>query len=295
MPERELTIDVEFENYLFGVPQQTDDQLDASLGLEGGAIDPVTVWKGKDILVDGHRRVRRCRALGLPQPTVREREFLNREDVFAWMDTYQAGRRNLNDLQLAVVTDRILKRDIQQHGTKYGSMQRVAAATGQDVRQVARMRDLGEAIASLPESVRKRIQSGQLTPTQQEVLALAQLPEMHILRIIRELDAGSITNIWEGVEGEGTPRPPKDAPFDPGASQERTEPFKTEAAPKPDIKLDKRDVKEFFKDAFAHLGRLKSVITDHRDLAVGLANKVLAKIEHIDSHLHDWKDNGDEE
>lgn len=288
----DLTIDAEFESFLPGVPKLTDDELEASIARDGRPTKPITVWKGKDIVVDGHRRLRVCRKLGLPFE-VEEREFLNRKDVLAWMVSEQLSRRNLNDLDWAKFSHILLQAD-----GKRGAAKRVAEATGVTVRTVYRREHLNDALAKLPEEIRKRIERGQLTPTQQEVFALAELPEFHILRVVREFDSGAARSLWEAIQGDEASRPANDAPLDSGGSGELAEPSERHnrdtVSPKVETKEDDWDSKEFFKAAFGHLGRFKSLMTQHRHRGVGISNKILAKIDHIDSHLSDWKENGDE-
>jgi ParB-like chromosome segregation protein Spo0J len=295
MADRELTIDAELEAWLPGVPQQTDDELAESLSRSGGPIDSIIVWKGKDIIVDGHRRYRMCQKLKLPY-TVREREFLNKDDVKAWMIKEQLARRNVapDDIVMAERTAWLLKHEQARSRSKGEATDRVATTIGKDKRTVYRHKNVAEALDKLPEPVRNRIRSGQLEPTHTEVLALAELPEMHVNRLMRELDAGAHDCLGDALFGKGHKKPKKDAPLDLEALEEAPEP---PPQPKRDTvsKNDDRDPKEFFRRAFAALGRFKGEILHHQDWAVGIANKILAKIDHIDSHLNDWRDNGDEE
>ncbi len=71
--------------------------------LSEGCRDPLAVWKksdGKLILVDGHNRLEICRRHILPYK-IRKIDFLDIEEVKAWMVDNQLGRRNLNPDQLS--------------------------------------------------------------------------------------------------------------------------------------------------------------------------------------------------
>jgi len=52
------------------------------------------VWKGHNILVDGHNRYEICTAHGKPFETV-EIEFASRDDAMVWIIDNQFSRRNL--------------------------------------------------------------------------------------------------------------------------------------------------------------------------------------------------------
>ena len=60
-----------------------------------GVIDPLIIWKGTGILVDGHNRFRICKKLGIPYKT-QEMEFEDINAAKTWMIKNQLGRRNLN-------------------------------------------------------------------------------------------------------------------------------------------------------------------------------------------------------
>ena len=61
---------------------------------EEGCRDALVVWKGHNILVDGHNRYEICTAHGKPFETV-EMEFASRDDVMVWIIDNQFSRRNL--------------------------------------------------------------------------------------------------------------------------------------------------------------------------------------------------------
>lgn len=63
-------------------------------------MDPIVVWKGYDIIVDGHHRYEICKRLQIPYG-IREVEFEDREAVKQWMLEHQLVRRNLNNFQRA--------------------------------------------------------------------------------------------------------------------------------------------------------------------------------------------------
>ena len=96
-----LIIDSEFESL---IPKLADNEYE---GLKEdiknrGCRDPVVVWKGQNIVLDGHHRYRICTKLGIPFK-IEEYEFPNRTAAKIFMFTNQNSRRNLNPSQLAML------------------------------------------------------------------------------------------------------------------------------------------------------------------------------------------------
>ena len=90
-----IKIDTEFENLIPPLSKSELSDLHLSIDAEQGCHDPLVVWKGKNILVDGHNRIKRCREKGYPFPVV-EREFDDRDAARAYIINEQLGRRNLS-------------------------------------------------------------------------------------------------------------------------------------------------------------------------------------------------------
>ncbi|MCL2525650.1 MAG: hypothetical protein FWE46_01150 [Coriobacteriia bacterium] len=92
-----IVIDEEFKFLLPRLDEESSAALEASV-LEHGIRDALVLWKGHDILIDGHNRYGFAMKHGLPFKTV-ELEFPTREDVIVWIITTQIARRNLSPLQ----------------------------------------------------------------------------------------------------------------------------------------------------------------------------------------------------
>jgi hypothetical protein len=97
---RKLTIDQELQVL---IPKLADS---AYKGLQEeikdhGCRDPVIVWKGHDIILDGHNRYKICTEFNI-HFDIKEYEFANRTDVKIWMITNQNARRNLSTSQTAM-------------------------------------------------------------------------------------------------------------------------------------------------------------------------------------------------
>ena len=97
---KNLIIDSEFEALLPKLADSEYEGLKEDI-LEHGCRDPVVVWKGQNIVLDGHHRYRICTELGIPFEIV-EYEFPNRNEAKIFMITNQKSKRNLNASQLAM-------------------------------------------------------------------------------------------------------------------------------------------------------------------------------------------------
>lgn len=94
----DIIIDPEFEQLLPPLAADELAELEKSLS-EDGCIQPLVVWEGQYILVDGHNRYRLCQKLGVPFQTV-NKGFGSREQAMCWMYTTKLARRNLNSEML---------------------------------------------------------------------------------------------------------------------------------------------------------------------------------------------------
>jgi hypothetical protein len=92
-----ITVDHVFAGYIPALSDEELSQLEANLVENGGARDPLVVWRngGKDILLDGHNRYEICTRLDLPYE-VQPLEFGSRDEAADWIDRNQLGRRNLS-------------------------------------------------------------------------------------------------------------------------------------------------------------------------------------------------------
>jgi len=93
-----IKIDEQFRDL---IPKLTKDEkasLKLSISTEGQR-DPIIVWKGKNLIIDGHNRYEILQELNVPAKKI-DMAFIDRDEVMVWMIDNQRGRRNLskNDL-----------------------------------------------------------------------------------------------------------------------------------------------------------------------------------------------------
>lgn len=105
------TIDPEFNSLLVPLTEHENTLLLVSLKREG-CRDPLTVWAGHNILLDGHARLRLCQEHGIPF-AVREIDLSDRRAAREWVWQNQAGRRNMRPAA-AAYTRGVLYRSIEK-------------------------------------------------------------------------------------------------------------------------------------------------------------------------------------
>lgn len=102
-----LTLKVEPE-FKALIPPLTNDEyaaLKESIKTHG-CHDPLIIWKGRNIILDGHNRYQICRELDLRFEVV-EIELSSHTDAKIWMIKNQRARRNLNESQRAMLAVRL--------------------------------------------------------------------------------------------------------------------------------------------------------------------------------------------
>lgn len=97
--EIEIVVDEEIESLIPKLSPEEFSQLEDSICNEG-CREPVVVWKGRGILLDGHHRLAVCKKHGLQCRAV-EIELPDRDAAKIWVLRNQLGRRNLNNWQRA--------------------------------------------------------------------------------------------------------------------------------------------------------------------------------------------------
>jgi hypothetical protein len=88
-----IKIDQEFKKLIIPLSKEEQDQLEQNIRA-GGCRDPLVVWKGQDILLDGHHRLEICKKHNLSYEVVYV-ELPDRDAARNWIRDNQLGRRNL--------------------------------------------------------------------------------------------------------------------------------------------------------------------------------------------------------
>ena len=90
----DIFFDNEFRNLIPPLQPDEREHLETSLKAEGNRV-PITIWKEKQLLLDGHNRYDICTANNIPLKAAEELSFPDREAAMIWIIDNQLGRRNI--------------------------------------------------------------------------------------------------------------------------------------------------------------------------------------------------------
>ena len=113
-----ITIDPDFKNLLRPLTEEEFDQLEKNLLRDGSPI--ITLWKGHNIIIDGHHTHEICLKHNIPF-TTREIELAERSDVINWMFDFQLGRRNLTEKEKSYYRAKQYNSLKKERGGNYGN------------------------------------------------------------------------------------------------------------------------------------------------------------------------------
>jgi hypothetical protein len=194
--------DVQADPELAGlVPPPTKDErarLEASL-LEEGCRSPLAVWKGRNVLLDGHERLALCRRYGLPFRTV-EIPLPDRDAARRWVVANQLARRNLAPEAVIYLRGKLYEatrhqgrrtdRTCGQNVHKSGSTARqMAADQGVDEKTIRRNAGFARAVDAIAgncgEEAKHAILSGRSGLTRKRVEEIARMDPPRQLAEVR--------------------------------------------------------------------------------------------------------------
>ena len=133
-------------------------QLEENLICEG-CRDALVVWKGQDILLDGHNRYQICRQKGLEFKTI-ELELANRDEAKAWIIRNQFGRRNLTLYQraeLALLLEPLIAKKARENQRRAGgAVPQKSAEPIETRKEVARLAQTSHDTIAKVKTIRKK-------------------------------------------------------------------------------------------------------------------------------------------
>lgn len=253
MPE--FAIDPEFENLLPVASEEDDAELELTLEKTEGPRDPLVVWKGHNILLDGHRRYKLCRHRGWPYRLV-EVDLPDRMAAKVWMIENQLVRRNVGSAASQLLRVQLVA-CLEEGGTE-DAVQKVADAAKVSKRQVYRDLMRQKDLKKLPPDIRKRIESGDLMGTGTETIhELAAMPESEQRGAVALLDSGQYESLREAVWGKVENDEPISDAMSVGPEPEE------EPEPEPEPEPEKpRGIDSMFLNADRQLGLLRRCLDD---------------------------------
>lgn len=117
----EIKININFENL---IPKQTPEQfkqLEENMVAEGRARNPLVLWRGHGVLIDGHHRLRILKAHPEIKWSVVEQEFADDDEVKEWIIKNALGTRNLTEPQITDLRGRLYRVRQKRHGGNRGT------------------------------------------------------------------------------------------------------------------------------------------------------------------------------
>ncbi len=190
-----VIIDEEFRSLIPSLRQEEFLQLEANITNEG-CREPLVVWEGYKILIDGHHRHRICETYRIPYKIV-ELKLESRFDVKRWIIMNQIGKRNItNDARLYLIGR--YYRDVKhnQGGDRTRAMYRNCTLHSKEL--VGRMFNIHpntvmnaskfskalDRIAEIQPESKELIEDGTIKTTQTDIVKLATLPAEDIERVL---------------------------------------------------------------------------------------------------------------
>jgi hypothetical protein len=207
----DIKIDPEFQALLPCTTEYEDEMFEKNLIASGGPDESVKVWReGGNVIIDGHRRYAACVKHGLMYDT-EELSFPDREAVKEWMLLRQRSRRNLSDIDRAIIDSELVKIETAKGGER-GAISRVAEQTKQSASTVSRNVKAAEIIEKLPPKAKQAIKSGAVVAGKKSVEALSQLPAKEKAKAVGKIVSGKVPSVAAALPDtskERTPVPKK--------------------------------------------------------------------------------------
>lgn len=211
IPDHVLKIDPQFRDLIPPLSEDEQKQLEDNL-IEEGCRDPICIWHG--IILDGHNRYEICIRRGIPF-TVKAIRLRTRTEAIAWICANQLGRRNISEETRRYLigkrydaektkgarnkkgvnqTSYKTKSDsypsseaVRHHRTAFemGNEYHVSHQTVQKYGAYSRAID---AIAKKNPNIVKRILSGEIRISHENILEASQMPSNQLERFIAQCD-----------------------------------------------------------------------------------------------------------
>jgi hypothetical protein len=194
----QLLVDPELKDWLPEAPKLADEALERDI-LQRGVQDTIKVWKGHNLIVDGHRRFAVAQKHNLMY-CIEELEFEDRNAVKRWMFEQQDLRRNWTAHDRHLVLSRLLALFKDSCAGDEEAAIKVAEVTGVSDRTVYRAQDYSERFQKFPAAVQEQLRTEKAS--QATVAELATLPEAHQLAVLESVKDGEFKTIREAVFGQ---------------------------------------------------------------------------------------------
>jgi ParB-like chromosome segregation protein Spo0J len=187
--EHTLIIDPEFKALIPPLQPAELEQLENSLRGRG-CLDPIKVWQGTNIIIDGHNRYEICTRRGI-EFKVTEIRLTDRDTVKNFMILNQLGRRNLSPDVASLLRGKLYnaakkeqhrpeKRGQNEPVTPMRTAETVAAQTGVSpatVKRDAKFAERVEALGIEAEVMAGKVRKREVKPAKPDVVLIPEPEE----------------------------------------------------------------------------------------------------------------------
>ena len=200
----QYVIDPYFKNLLPIHDEQTYKRLEEQI-LREGCLDPLRVWKGRSIIIDGHTRYEICLKHGLAF-TVVELEFETREEVEQWIYLNQLARRDLTDKERRYYLGKLyktLKEENAATGKKKNVLKNLAEESGSSTATIQRAEEFADLIDKVGEvspELKAKVLSKEVVVPPEQLQEVVDLPPREAQRRTKALIAGTTTEPEEAEQ-----------------------------------------------------------------------------------------------
>jgi ParB/RepB/Spo0J family partition protein len=256
----DLTINPVLRDLIHAVGKETDDALRATLIASGGVGEhhPIVIRRETNEIVDGHRRYRFCKELGLPYCAI-YKSFPTMAEVIEFMFDEQIPRRNSTPQQLAVMTASQHESRSKKVGSSRATAE-IAKQSGKSERTVYRATEYKTALESLAADVQAKLKSGEIKSSLASVVAFANASPEYQKAIIANIESGLHASLQAALKTDDDEKKEQDGPETPKSTD--TLSVKTKGGKKPSAK----PAADMVREAQAFLGKLDRTIDEVHEM-----------------------------
>lgn len=250
--------------------------------LDNGCLDPIIIWANhQGIILDGHNRYSICTKHKL-QFKVKALNIADKPKAMRWVMTHQAGRRNLDTSQRAMLAARIANLDDGQ--TKAGAQicAPVSQADAAHELNVSRraVQQASKVLEAGTKSLKDAVQAGEVAVS--AAAAIAELPKAEQAKVVARGPEAVKAKVKEVKEAKKA-----DAPKKYNVTFDTAEIEKQKVKPGSEKKTQ-------FKDSVIDdlLGKLVRAVDDRWNKTGGHGNHYrvcVAKLREFGSAWSDWR------
>ena len=181
--------------------------------------EPLTLWKGHGVLVDGHHRKRVLDEHPEIPFTIDEIEFADEDAVDEWIIKNQLGKHNLTEIQMTMLRGLLYKARKNPHGTNQWSRKKFASTESEQCKTAEAVgKELGvssrtvekaenvvdgiERAATVDPSFKTEVLSGKVNAKKQDLAAIRKLgSDEEVKAAIEEIRNPTVQKVTSRTSG----------------------------------------------------------------------------------------------